>query len=417
VRLDHFSGSYAIGDSTVEDMPAAIALTNPIRRTIGGPTSTDATDYAAEIGEFETQAETLSLSSSDKVVNWDFGNHYFTLNADKAQGFIGFIQGQTLATNRLAAYLENPDYGIIMATALDDKDFDETENLLVTTTAYGRNDGQYDLVTETDGKLCYSTTNSAHLGPGDSYDESTGEGYSQTLFPQGVIALDLGASASAVSVTAVDALGRTAAVTVQSATESGRYIFEFNRNSYDFSSDTFGSDGSIDKTLWFKVAVTRDTDTDGDGLYDSKDNCAMITNVDQTDTDSDDIGDVCDDSDSDGSMDDADCDNANASVYPNATETCNNIDDDCNGVIDDVNRFTGTTYYRDRDGDGFGKKKEFVVSCSAPTGHVIRRSSGFDCNDSKARINPSAKEICSDAIDNDCDGAIDETDCTKMTVK
>lgn len=421
--LDHFSGSYALGNAAVEGMPTAIALTHPVRRTVGGTASTDAaTDYATEISEFETQAASLSLSSSDGVVNWDFGNHYFTLNAGKAQGFVGFIQGKTLATDELAVYLENPDYGIVMATALDDKGFDETENLLVTTTAYGRNDGQYDLVTEVDGQLCYPT-GGLQLGPGDSYDESTGEGYSQTIFPQGVIALDLGASASAVSVTAVDALGRTAAVTAQSTSENGRYIFEFNRDTYDFLSTMFSSDGSLDKTLWFNVAVTRDTDTDGDGVYDGSDNCDLLTNADQADADTDGIGDICDDSDSDGSMDNADCDDTNALVYPGATESCNSTDDDCNGIIDDISRFSGTTYYtgttfyRDRDGDGYGKKREFVVSCSAPTGYVRRHPSGFDCNDFRARINPGAKEICADVIDNDCDGAIDETDCTKMTVR
>lgn len=33
---------------------------------------------------------------------------------------------------------------------------------------------------------------------------------------------------------------------------------------------------------------------------------------------------------------DGDCDDAQSSVHPSATELCNAIDDDCDGVIDDA---------------------------------------------------------------------------------
>ncbi len=39
-----------------------------------------------------------------------------------------------------------------------------------------------------------------------------------------------------------------------------------------------------------------------------------------------------------------DCSENNGSVYPGATETCNNVDDDCNGKVDEG---------FDRDGDGY----------------------------------------------------------------
>ncbi|MDP2310052.1 MAG: putative metal-binding motif-containing protein [Pseudomonadota bacterium] len=49
--------------------------------------------------------------------------------------------------------------------------------------------------------------------------------------------------------------------------------------------------------------------------------------------------DVCDsaavDSDGDGALSDADCDDADASVFPGAAETCDGIDEDCSGAVDD----------------------------------------------------------------------------------
>ena len=49
------------------------------------------------------------------------------------------------------------------------------------------------------------------------------------------------------------------------------------------------------------------TDTDGDGLEDDSDNCASVANADQLDTDSDGLGNACDDDDDgDGVADTAD---------------------------------------------------------------------------------------------------------------
>ena len=44
------------------------------------------------------------------------------------------------------------------------------------------------------------------------------------------------------------------------------------------------------------------------------------------------------------------------------------------------------------------------MSCDAPSGHV---GNALDCDDFSAATNPSSYEVC-DAVDNDCDGSVDE---------
>ena len=63
-----------------------------------------------------------------------------------------------------------------------------------------------------------------------------------------------------------------------------------------------------------------------------------------------------------------------------------------------------TTYYNDRDWDGYGDEKDKVLSRGEMPGYVT--ISG-DCNDRNKTINPGAVEVC-DGVDNNCNGAIDE---------
>ena len=58
-----------------------------------------------------------------------------------------------------------------------------------------------------------------------------------------------------------------------------------------------------------------------------------------------------------------DCDDSDGGVYPGATETCNDTDDDCDGVTDEG---VTTTYFRDADADGYGTPEESVEACSQP---------------------------------------------------
>src|SRR5207249_2875960 len=46
-----------------------------------------------------------------------------------------------------------------------------------------------------------------------------------------------------------------------------------------------------------------------------------------------------------------DCNDADAAIHPGASESCNSIDDDCNGVTDEG---VLVTFYHDFDGDGYG---------------------------------------------------------------
>ncbi len=98
-----------------------------------------------------------------------------------------------------------------------------------------------------------------------------------------------------------------------------------------------------------------------------------------------------------------DCNDANASIKPGATEICNAIDDDCDASTDEGLIFI--TYYADADGDTYGNNLVTSNTCSgAPTGFVINNT---DCNDANASIKPGATEICN-TIDDDCDASIDE---------
>ena len=83
-------------------------------------------------------------------------------------------------------------------------------------------------------------------------------------------------------------------------------------------------------------------------------------------------------------------------------ETCNGIDDDCNGVVD--NGIPVNTYYRDADGDSYGNPLVTTTSCSVPSGYVANNT---DCNDANNLINPGRTELCN-GVDDNCNGTTDE---------
>lgn len=64
----------------------------------------------------------------------------------------------------------------------------------------------------------------------------------------------------------------------------------------------------------------------------------------------------------------------------------------------------GSVWFRDADGDGFGDVHYPVILCGAEPGFA---PNALDCHDQLATVFPGAEEQC-DALDNDCNGYIDD---------
>jgi len=111
------------------------------------------------------------------------------------------------------------------------------------------------------------------------------------------------------------------------------------------------------------------------------------------------------DADGDGYISSADggddCDDANASIHPDAAEVCDGVDQNCDGTTDEGVK---TTFYLDSDRDSYGDAATTTEDCSVPSGYV---SNSSDCDDTAASIHPGAAETCNDTDDN-CDGVTDE---------
>ena len=93
---------------------------------------------------------------------------------------------------------------------------------------------------------------------------------------------------------------------------------------------------------------------------------------------------VCIDADGDGFDATQDCNDSNPNIHPNALEACNNIDDNCNGLIDEG--FPTQTYYRDADLDSFGNPAIIQQACAMPSGYVANKQ---DCYDSNSFARPN----------------------------
>lgn len=104
-------------------------------------------------------------------------------------------------------------------------------------------------------------------------------------------------------------------------------------------------------------------------------------------------------------LDNSDCNDSNFFVKPNATEVCDGIDNDCDGLVDEDVK---TTFYHDWDHDSYGNSSESLEACTAPIGFV---SDFTDCDDTNSAVFPGAFEVC-DGLVNDCnkrpDGVVDE---------
>ena len=145
---------------------------------------------------------------------------------------------------------------------------------------------------------------------------------------------------------------------------------------------------------------------------------------------------------------DGDCDDADLTVFPGASEVCNGVDDDCDGAVDEE-AADASNWYLDGDGDGYGDPASVAAACDPPSGYVANAddcddgdaainpdtvwyldfdgdghggsrftttscvqpagyvASADDCDDADATVSPSGAETCN-ALDDDCDTLVDE---------
>lgn len=150
---------------------------------------------------------------------------------------------------------------------------------------------------------------------------------------------------------------------------------------YDLVPNDFDGEARDDTPSIGADEFTVIPDQDGDKIPDEEDNCVLVKNFDQKDTDGDGKGDACDtDDDGDGVVDSEDCEPLNPDV----------------GLI---------TWYMDNDRDGFGDANAVgVTQCTPPSLLEPYVTNNTDCDDRDPLINPFAQEIPNDSIDQDCDG-------------
>jgi hypothetical protein len=144
-------------------------------------------------------------------------------------------------------------------------------------------------------------------------------------------------------------------------------------------------------------------DDDCDGLVDE--DAAVVDWY--LDTDQDGFGDASDvlsacDGPSGRVSNADDCDDDNADAHPNMTEVCDEIDNDCDGQIDeDVADLS--VWYRDADVDEHGDPDTSIEACEAPDGYV---SAGDDCDDTDAGLwLEGDAEVPYNGVDDNCDSS------------
>ena len=81
-----------------------------------------------------------------------------------------------------------------------------------------------------------------------------------------------------------------------------------------------------------------------------------------------------------------DCDDTQNVIHPDQAELCDEIDNNCDGNIDET---VLITFYEDADGDGFGNPDSSIQSCNAPAGYT---EDNTDCDDTDATVYPGGTD-------------------------
>ena len=106
------------------------------------------------------------------------------------------------------------------------------------------------------------------------------------------------------------------------------------------------------------------------------------------------------------SLERGDCDDGDPTVNAGADEICNDVDDDCDGRVDE-NAVDATVWYRDLDDDGWGAEETAWSGCEGPSGWVVAAG---DCDDEDPGVHPDASESCWTDGDDDCSGSTNDPD-------
>lgn len=109
-----------------------------------------------------------------------------------------------------------------------------------------------------------------------------------------------------------------------------------------------------------------------------------------------------------------DCNDQNPQINSAAIESCNNVDDNCDGQVDEENAQGSQSWVFDGDGDRYialNAATRFFCPGFEEIGFIPtnQQMGAIDCDDENIAIHPDAPELCN-LLDDDCDGLVDDDD-------